>query len=55
MLVNFGCVNQKWLFADLEDIINLMEDMVKSCIEYVFANCPEEMKFSTILSIKTKL
>ena len=41
----FWMCEPEMAFADLEDIINLMEDMVKSCIEYVFANCPEEMKF----------
>ena len=32
-------------FADLEDDMNLMEDMVKFCINEVFDNCPEEMNF----------
>ncbi|MEG0823711.1 MAG: amino acid--tRNA ligase-related protein, partial [Erysipelotrichaceae bacterium] len=32
-------------FADLEDDMDLIEDMVKSCIDYVIENAPEEMKF----------
>ena len=32
-------------FADLEDDMNLIEDLVKYCIEYVLENAPEEMKF----------
>ena len=32
-------------FADLEDDMNLIEDMVKSCIQYVLENAEEEMKF----------
>lgn len=43
--------NEFWMcepeiaFADLEDDMNLMEDMVKYCIDYVYDNCPEEMEF----------
>ena len=43
--------NEFWMcepeiaFADLEDDMNLMEDMVKFCINEVFDNCPEEMNF----------
>jgi len=43
--------NEFWMcepeiaFADLEDDMNLMEDMVKFCIGQVFDNCPEEMQF----------
>ena len=32
-------------FADLSDNMNLIEDCIKFCIEYVEASCPEEMKF----------
>ena len=32
-------------FADLGDDMDLIEDMVKSCIEYVMDNAPEELKF----------
>ena len=43
--------NEFWMcepeiaFADLEDDMNLMEDMIKYCIQYVFDNCSEEMEF----------
>ena len=51
--------NEFWMcepeiaFADLEDDINLMEDMVKFCIDYVFDNCPEEMNFFNTMIDKT--
>ena len=32
-------------FADLEDDMLLIEDMVKYCIDYVLENCEEEMNF----------
>ena len=32
-------------FADLADDMDLIEDMVKSCIQYVLDNAEEEMKF----------
>jgi asparaginyl-tRNA synthetase len=32
-------------FADLDDDMDLIEDMVKFCINYVLENCIEEMKF----------
>ncbi len=51
--------NEFWMcepeiaFADLDDDIDLMEDMVKYCITYVFENCPEEMKFFNEMIDKT--
>jgi asparaginyl-tRNA synthetase len=33
------------LFADLEDDMDLAEDMVKYCINFVIENCPAEMEF----------
>ena len=51
--------NEFWMcepeiaFADLEDDMNLMEDMVKFCIGYVYDNCPEEMKFFNSMIDKT--
>ena len=51
--------NEFWMcepeiaFADLEDDMNLMVDMVKFCIGYVFDNCPEEMKFFNQMIDKT--
>ena len=43
--------NEFWMcepeiaFADLEDDMKLIEDMIKYCIQYVFDNCSEEMEF----------
>jgi len=51
--------NEFWMcepeiaFADLEDDMNLMEDMVKYCIDYVFENCPEEINFFNEMIDKT--
>ncbi len=51
--------NEFWMcepeiaFADLEDDMNLMEDMVKYCIEYLYDNCPEEMNFFNTMIDKT--
>ena len=42
-------------FANLEDDMNLIEDMIKSCISYVLENCPEEMKFFNAMFDKTLL
>ncbi|MEG1066744.1 MAG: asparagine--tRNA ligase [Erysipelotrichaceae bacterium] len=41
----FWMVEPEIAFADLEDDMDLIEDMVKSCIDYVIENAPEEMKF----------
>lgn len=41
----FWMIEPEIAFADLEDDMNLIEDMVKSCIGYVLENAPEEMKF----------
>jgi asparaginyl-tRNA synthetase len=41
----FWMVEPEIAFADLADDMDLMEDMVKSCIDYVLENAPEEMKF----------
>ncbi len=41
----FWMIEPEIAFADLEDVMNLIEDMVKYCIEYVLENAPEEMKF----------
>jgi len=51
--------NEFWMcepeiaFADLEDDMNLMEDMVKYCIDYVYENCPAEMEFFNSMIDKT--
>ncbi|MDD3923894.1 MAG: asparagine--tRNA ligase [Erysipelotrichaceae bacterium] len=41
----FWMIEPEIAFADLEDDMDLIEDMVKSCIDYVLQNCGEEMKF----------
>ncbi len=41
----FWMIEPEIAFADLEDDMNLIEDMVKYCIEYVLENASEEMKF----------
>lgn len=51
----FWMVEPEIAFADLEDDMDLIEDMVKSCIEYVLENCPEEMKFFNEMIDKTLL
>ncbi len=51
----FWMVEPEIAFADLEDNMNLAEDMVKYCIEYVLENAPEEMKFFNEMIDKTLL
>ena len=41
----FWMIEPEIAFADLEDNMNLIEDMIKYCIDYVLENAPEEMKF----------
>jgi asparaginyl-tRNA synthetase len=41
----FWMVEPEIAFADLDDDMNLIEDMVKSCIQYVLENAEEELKF----------
>lgn len=41
----FWMIEPEIAFADLQDDMDLIEDMVKSCITYVLENAPEEMKF----------
>ena len=41
----FWMIEPEIAFADLEDVMDLIEDMVKYCINYIRENCPEEMKF----------
>ncbi|MGB4984785.1 MAG: asparagine--tRNA ligase [Erysipelotrichaceae bacterium] len=41
----FWMIEPEIAFANLDDDMNLIEDMVKYCINYVLENCPEEMKF----------
>lgn len=41
----FWMIEPEIAFADLEDCMDLAEDMVKYCIQYVLENCPAEMEF----------
>jgi asparaginyl-tRNA synthetase len=41
----FWMIEPEMAFADLEYDMDVIEDMVKFCIDYVMENCPEEMKF----------
>ena len=41
----FWMIEPEIAFADLEDNMDLIEDLIKYCINYVLENCPEEMKF----------
>ena len=41
----FWMIEPEMAFADLEVDMDIIEDMVKYCIEYVQENCPEEMAF----------
>ncbi len=41
----FWMVEPEIAFADLQDDMDLIEDMVKSCIQYVMDNASEELKF----------
>lgn len=51
----FWMIEPEIAFADLADDMDLMEDMVVSCINYVLENCPEEMKFFNEMIDKTLL
>ena len=51
----FWMIEPEIAFADLEDDMSLIEDMVKYCIEYVLENCPEEMNFFNTMIDKTLL
>lgn len=41
----FWMIEPEIAFADLDDDMDLIEDMIKYCINYVLENAPEEMKF----------
>ena len=51
----FWMIEPEIAFADLEDDMQLIEDMVKFCIDYVRRECPEEMKFFNSMIDKTLL
>jgi asparaginyl-tRNA synthetase len=44
-LSEFWMIEPEMAFADLEFDMDIIEDMVKFCINYVYDECPEEMKF----------
>ena len=49
----FWMIEPEIAFADLEDDMQLIEDMVKYCIEYVRKECPQEMNFFNTMIDKT--
>ena len=49
----FWMIEPEMAFADLEDDMDCIEDMVKYCIDYVQENCPEEMAFFNEMIDKT--
>ena len=51
----FWHVEPEMAFADLEDDMSLIEDMIKYCIQDVLEECPEEMKFFNDFIDKTLL
>jgi asparaginyl-tRNA synthetase len=44
-LAEFWMIEPEMAFADLDYDMDVIEDLVKYCINYVYDNCPEEMKF----------
>ena len=51
----FWMVEPEIAFADLNDNMNLIEDCIKFCIEYVKTACPAEMEFFNAMIDKTLL
>ena len=51
----FWMIEPEIAFADLEDNMQLIEDLVKHCIEYCELNAPEEMNFFNTMIDKTLL
>ncbi|MDO4940287.1 MAG: asparagine--tRNA ligase [Erysipelotrichaceae bacterium] len=51
----FWMIEPEIAFADLEDDMSLIEDLVKYCIKYVLENAPEEMNFFNSMIDKTLL
>ncbi|MBR2668334.1 MAG: asparagine--tRNA ligase [Solobacterium sp.] len=51
----FWMIEPEIAFADLDDDMALIEDMVRFCIQYVQENCPEELKFFNDFVDKTLL
>ncbi len=44
-LAEFWMIEPEMAFADLDYDMDVIEDLIKYCINYVYDNCPEEMKF----------
>ena len=51
----FWMVEPEIAFADLEDNMNLIEECIKFCIDYVKTTCPAEMEFFNNMIDKTLL
>ena len=51
----FWMVEPEVAFADLNDNMDLIEDCVKYCINYVMQSCPDEMEFFNSMIDKTLL
>ena len=51
----FWMVEPEMAFCDLNDNMDVIEDCVKFCIEYVERSCPEEMKFFNAMIDQTLL
>ena len=49
----FWMIEPEIAFADLEDDMMLIEEMIKYCIDYCFENAPEEMNFFNKMIDKT--
>ncbi|HNX16436.1 MAG TPA: asparagine--tRNA ligase [Bacilli bacterium] len=49
----FWMVEPEIAFADLQDDMNLIEDCVKFCINYLLVSCPAEMEFFNTMIDKT--
>ena len=44
-LAEFWMIEPEMAFADLNYDMDVIEDLIKYCINYVYETCPEEMKF----------
>lgn len=51
----FWMIEPEIAFADLDDDMDLIEDMVKFCIDYVLENASEEMNFFNTMIDKTAI
>ena len=48
-------VEPEMAFTDLEGNMNVIEDCVKFCINYIMSACPQEMEFFNSMIDKTLL